>query len=192
MRRAHIDLQRFTVALLVVVLLGGTCSAQQKKETIEAIAYGQGERMGQNVALTLAIESYSTPEEQDILWKAFNKSGNQGVANALKKMPVRGRLSFTGVAPYDVTYIREMPTATGRKIRLVTNRAIMFSETTGYSSFSEFNLSAMELNISTEKGKSVGVLLPACKFSITKERGLELDVFWNPWTVGNITLKESE
>ena len=88
----------------------------------------------------------------------FLKDGNRGMVDALKKMPVRGKLWFSGQAAYDVTYIRELPTPTGRKIRLVTNRFVTLADISGNAQQAQdYSLSALELDLSTEKGKSTGV-----------------------------------
>jgi hypothetical protein len=51
----------------------------------------------------------------------------------------------------------------------------------------DYNLSALELNISPEKGKSSGVLLPACQFKINKEtKELEIDNYQNPWKLVDV------
>jgi hypothetical protein len=43
------------------------------------------------------------------------------------------------------------------------------------------------MTVSTEKGKSTGVLLPACKFKIDKKtKELEVEAFQNPWKLTNI------
>jgi hypothetical protein len=49
-----------------------------------------------------------------------------------------------------------------------------------------YSLSAVELNLSNEKGKSTGILLPACQFKIDKERQLEIENYQNPWKLQNI------
>jgi hypothetical protein len=177
---------------LAVGFLAGTCLAQDKAEAFQAIAWGQGAQMGRSYKVTVSIDSFSTPDDNQILLDAFNKSGNQGLVEALKKMPAKGRLSFTGQADYDITYIREGPTPTGRKIRLVTNRFVTFAETREYQPSSDYGLSALEFNLSPEKGKSTGTFLPACKFKTSKDGGLEIEGYTDPWRLDHITDKNSK
>ena len=187
----RINLVSLGTLCFVVVILAGVCSiAQDKPQTFQAIARGTGEQLGRSygVAVEVTIESYSSPEDHKILMDAFHKEGNKGLVNALKKMPVRGKLSFTGVAPYDVTYIRQGPTPTGRKIRLVTNRFVTLADVTGHAQQAQdYNLSAMELNLSTENDKSTGVFIPVCQFSMDKEKGIQIDPYGDPWRLDEIT-----
>lgn len=188
----RIELSGLGTGALFLLLLVGACYAQDKSETIQAIAHGQGNQMGMSIGVTVIIESYSTVEDQKTLWEAFEKGGNQGLLNALVKMPSRGRLLFAGVAEYELTYIREFPTTTGRKVRLVAKRPLAFGEARGYKTDSDYRLSAVELDLSPEKGKSKGIFLPACEFSVTQERGIEIAAYQNSWRLEDITDKNSK
>jgi hypothetical protein len=114
--------------VIVVLTLGSTPAFSQKAETIEATAMGTGTQLGQNVEIRLIINDYSTMEERQVLVQAFTKGQNQGLVNALSKMRAVGHISLTGTIGYDVSFIRMIPTPTGRKIRFVTNRQISFAE----------------------------------------------------------------
>ena len=50
----------------------------------------------------------------------------------------------------------------------------------------DYSLSAIELNISNEKGKSTGILLPACRFKIGKDKHIEIENYQNPWKLTDI------
>ncbi len=57
----------------------------------------------------------------------------------------------------------------------------------------DYNLSALELDLSNEKGKSTGVLLPASQFKINKKTNeLEIENFQNPWKLQNIMDRSKE
>ena len=180
--------------LLLVILAGVYSVAQDKSEVIQAVARGTGQqmRLSYGVAVEVTIESYSSPEDHQILMDAFLKDGNQGLVNALKKMPVRGKLWFSGQAAYDITYLREGPTPTGRKIRLITNRFVTLADVTGHAHQQDYNLSALELNLSAEKGKSTGVFFPACLFSMDKEKGIQVEPHGDPWRLDEITEKKGK
>jgi hypothetical protein len=184
-----------TLSFVLVILAGVYSFAQDNPQIFQAIAKGTGDQLGQSygVAVEVTIESYSSPEDQQILMDAFLKDGNQGLVNALKKMPVRGKLWFSGQAAYDITYIRELLTPTGRKIRLVTNRFVTLAEITGHAQKAQdYNLSALELDLSTEKGKSTGVFFPACEFSMEKEKGIRIEAYRNPWRLDEIKEKKGK
>jgi hypothetical protein len=51
----------------------------------------------------------------------------------------------------------------------------------------DYNLSAVELDMSSAKDKSTGVLLPACPFKINKKTNeLEIENYQNSWKLQNI------
>jgi hypothetical protein len=102
-------------------------------------------------------------------------------------MPSKGRIAVTGTLGYDVSFIRKIPTDSGFKLRVLTNRPITFGEAWTNSRSSDYNLSALEFDISTEKDKSTGVLLPACQFKIDKKtKELVIENYRDPWKLVNI------
>src|SRR5271169_3117293 len=97
---------------------------REKVETIEASSMGTGTQMGQVFGITVQIYEFSTPEDRQVLIQAFDKGKNKGLVNALSKMRAVGHIAITGTLGYDLSYVRMVPTPTGRKIRFVTNRPI--------------------------------------------------------------------
>ncbi|HYX70266.1 MAG TPA: hypothetical protein VE825_14105 [Terriglobales bacterium] len=176
------------VGLAAMLLLATVVFAQNKRETFGATAMGgEGPYFGKTFNVTIIVEQYSTVEDQQILLQAFNTAGNQGLVNALNKMPAKGHIAITGTLGYDVTYVREFPMPNGgRRIRLVTNRPITMGEMWTDSRSQDYNLSALELIISPDKNQSGGTLLPACQFSITKEKELSIDALQSPWKLVDI------
>jgi hypothetical protein len=191
MRKVKQSRLAIAVAIIGLALLpsaGGKAQEQPKpkREFFQAVAMGQSTQMGQLFNVNIIVEEYSTPDDQQALLGAFNSKGMEGLSNALSKMKSKGRLAITGTLGYDVSYIRSFPTATGRKIRLVTNRAIRFGEAWADGRSMDYSLSAVELDISNEKGKNTGILLPACQFKLDKEKHLEIENYRNPWKLQNI------
>ena len=174
------------VGLAALLLLASVALAQNKRETFGATAVGEGTYFGKTFNVTIIIESYSTAEDQQALLEAFNLGGNRGVVNALSKMTAKGRIAITGTLGYDVNYVRVFQTPTGRKIRMVTDRPIRFGEAWTDSRSQDYNLSALELDISSDKNQSGGTLLPACEFSVSKEKELTIEVYANPWKLTDI------
>jgi hypothetical protein len=121
-------LTKSLLATGVLLLAGiqGWSSDRVKSETIEATAMGTSTQLGEVVGITLNIYEYSTPADKQLLVQAFEKGKNQGLVSALAKMKAVGHIEITGTLGYDCTFIRMIPTATGRKIRFVTNRQIRF------------------------------------------------------------------
>ncbi|HTC40855.1 MAG TPA: hypothetical protein VK703_04760 [Candidatus Acidoferrales bacterium] len=175
--------------LLAVVLLtvGSVSAFAQKAETIEAAAMGTGTQLGQNVEVRLIINDYSTMEERQVLVDAFTKGQNQGLVTALQKMRAVGRISLTGTVGYDVSFIRMIPTPTGRKIRFITNRPIRFGEAWTDSQTMSFDLSGGEIDINdSDKSKSTGVLYPRAQLVIDKQGQLQIDLSQNPWKLVDV------
>jgi hypothetical protein len=179
-----------SVAALALLLLAGFDSVAQdkpKREVYQAQAMGQSTQMGQTFNVTINIAEYSDSEERQVLVQAFEKSGSQGLFNALEKMPSKGRISMTGTLGYDIAFVRKIPTDGGFKIRVLTNRPIQIGEAWANGRSVDYNLSALELDISNEKDKSTGVLLPASKFKIDKKtQELVIENLQNPWKLVNI------
>ncbi len=133
---------------------------------------------------------FSEPGDREILLEAFKAAGNKGVFNAVEKMHSKGRLSMPGTVGYDINYAREIPSASGQTIRLVTNRPIRIGEVWSSSRSMNYNLSILELNIPKEKdAKGKGTLLPAAELKINKKTGeIELETLRFPWRLENVNV----
>jgi hypothetical protein len=174
-----------TVAILAMSAVSGF--ARQNHEQIDAQAYGTSTQMGKNFTVRLIIYEYSTPEDRKILIESFQKGQNDGLANALEKMKAVGRITMPGTLGFDVSYIHEIKTPTGRSIRFVTNRKIAFGESYWSTQSKSFNLTAGEIRINDQdKNKSDGVLYPASQLTINKDGEPQWDLRMNPWKLNNI------
>jgi hypothetical protein len=175
------------LALLTVGSLPFFSRARVKNETIEASAMGTSTQLGQVVGISVEIYDFSTPEDRQVLVEAFEKGQNNGLVNALSKMRAVGHCSITGTLGYDVSFIRMIPTPTGRKIRWVTNRQLRFGEVYADSQSQSFNLTAGEFDIDdTDKSKNTGVLYPACQLAIDKQGQLQFQLNQNAWKLVDI------
>ena len=178
---------KIVVACLVVMAMTVPGFARDKYETIDATAYGTSTQLGRNVGVTIIIYEFSTPENRQALVEAFQKGQNQGLVNALSKMPAVGRIQIPGTLGYDLSFIRMIPSPTGRTIRFVTNRKIAFGEAYADSQSQSFDLTAGELQLNDQdKSKSAGVLYPACQFTINKDGELQIELNQNAWRLANI------
>ena len=162
-------------------------SQRVKPETIDASAMGTGTQLGAIIEVTLIINEFSSPADKAILVQAFQKGQNQGLVNALTKMKSVGHISITGTLGYDCSYIKMIPTPTGRKIRFVTNRQIRFGEAFFDTQSQSFNLTAGEFDLNdTDKSKSTGVLYPAAQLIIDQQGQLQMDLRENPWKLVDV------
>ncbi len=173
--------------LLALAVSPAFSEKRPKAETIGATAMGTGTQMGQIVSISVEIYEYSSPESRQLLVDAFTKGQNQGLVNALTKMPAVGHISITGTLGYDLAYVHLIPTPTGRKIRFVTNRLLRFGEVWADSQSTAFNLTGGEFDLNdTDKKKSSGVLFPACQLVIDKEGQLQIELRENAWKLNDV------
>ena len=173
--------------LLVIAAACLSAPARDKYETVDATAYGTSTQLGRNIGVTIIVYEWSTPETRQALVEAFQKSQNQGLVNALQKTPAVGRIQIPGTLGYDLSYIRMIPSATGRTIRFVTNRKIMFGEAYADSQSQSFDLTAGEFQLNDQdKSKSAGVLYPACQLAINKDGELQIELNQNAWRLNDI------
>jgi len=189
-RKTKISILGITIASLALALFALPSSGQQEKmrpEEYQAQAMGEGTQLGQSFNVTIHIEEYSSPEERQVLVEAFDKAKSQGVFNALNKMKSKGHIAITGTLGYDISFVRRIQTPDGWKIRILTNRPITFGEAWTDSRSMDYNLSALELDLSDQKGKSGGILLPVCEFVIDKKTNeLTIAEYRNPFRLVDV------
>lgn len=178
---------RLRMLCVAILLLAAFGFAQNKRETFQATARGTGTQMGRLFSVHIIINEYSNDEERETLLQAFANHGSRGLSDALTDFPSKGHISITGTVGADIAYVRVFPTETGRRLRILTNRKISMGEVRGDTRSRDYDLSAIELELSAVKGDSKGVLLPACQFSIDQNsKEVVIEAFQNPWDLVNI------
>jgi len=176
----------FLIGLLLIASIPGF-GQRGSTETIDATAFGTSTQMGRNFGVKIMIYEFSSPEDRDILVQAFQKGQNDGLVNSLEKMKSVGRITIPGTLGFDLSFIREIVTPTGRTIRFVTNRKIAFGESYWDAQTKSFNLTAGEINIDDkDKSKSDGVIFPAAQLIVNKEGELQWELNQNSWRLTNI------
>jgi len=178
-------------SLLLLALLMATCvpgfGQRGKTETLDATAFGTSTQLGKNFGVKIIIYEFSSPEDRQVLVDAFQHGQNDGLVNALEKMKSVGRIQIPGTVGYDLSFIREILTPTGRTIRFVTNRKIAFGESYWNTQTKSFNLTAGEIQLNDkDKSKSEGVLFPAAQLIVNKEGELQFELNQNSWKLVNV------
>jgi hypothetical protein len=174
-------------AALMATSTPGASAQNRGVETIDATARGTSTQMGSNVSVKVTISRFSTPEERQAFAAAFQQGQNQGLVDALQKAPSVGRIAITGTVGYDLCYIWLTRTPTGRTIRFVTNRRILFGESRNSTQSKDYNLSAGEFTLSdSDKSKNTGVLYPATQLIVNKDGQLQFELRKNPWQLVGI------
>jgi hypothetical protein len=161
-----------TRTILGLMVLLSISAGAQKSETIQAQAFGTTTQAGRTFGITIRIESYSTPEDQKTLIDAFSKGGHNALVDALAKMKGRGRVAITGRGVgYQIAYIRNIQTPTGRTIRLITDRPINIGEATFSTRSEDYDLTLMEIHLNdSDKDKSTGNLIVGGRFMVDKKK----------------------
>jgi hypothetical protein len=180
-----------TIAFICGLILLSTFNVEAqdkpKRETIQATARGQQRASGKMFHVTINIESYSTAEDQKVLIDAFNAGGHDLLVKTLSKMPAKGRVAITGTIGYQIAYIRSFPMENGRRIRLVTDRPIQFTEAYISGRSTDYDLSAIEINLNADPKKSEGSLIVAGKFKVDKNQQVSFESYGSgPWSLVNI------
>jgi hypothetical protein len=184
----NLKLALYALVIAGLLVVGSTLGlSANKPETIEATAMGTGTQMGEHINITLNIYDYSTQVDKQTLVQAFEKGKNQGLVDTLGKMKAAGHIEVTGTLGYDCSYIRMIPTPTGRKIRFVTNRLLSFGEVYRDGRSTAYDLTAGEFDLNDmDKSKSTGVLYPAAEFEIDKQGELQINLIGNPWQLVDV------
>jgi len=193
MQRKNIPLGNVFMASLFLLLTGIVTIAQTPGPmTIQATAMGTSTQLGRIVDVNIYIENYSTQEDRNTLIHAFKARKQDGLVDALQKMKAKGRVRFSnGGVGNEVKYIIELPPKkgeNGRRLRLITDRWLLFSELYNSTRSSDYSVGAIELNLDAD-GKGTGTVLPACKLTVNKKsKQVEVETYQNPWNLTNFII----
>jgi len=179
------------VCLLSVIAGLGAIVVAQERMTIEATAMGTSTQSGKIANVNIRIEQFSTADDRKALIDAFAKSGQDGLVDVLEDMKPKGRVRFaSGGVGNDIKFIIELPSAKGRRLRLVTDRNIAFGELYQGTRSRDYSVGAIELEL-TPDGKGSGTVLPACKLTVDKKKQqVEIETYQNPWNLSNLRISK--
>src|SRR6201982_1277256 len=192
MRYISRRLRNSLIGLLLLSVAGsGTLASDQGRMTIQATAMGTSTQLGRMADVNIYIEAYSTSDDRNTLIEAFKRRGQDGLVDALQDMKPKGRVRFSsGGVGNDVKYIIELPSKNGRKLRLITDRWLFFRELYNSNRNVDYNVGAIELNL-TPDGKGSGTVLPACRLRVNKKKKqVEIETFQNPWDLTNFRISK--
>ena len=186
------SVNKWTVGVLIAITLATAvfktgAQDKPKRETIQAQAMGQNRAAGKNFNVTVTIDSYSTPDDQKALLDAFAQGGQAALSKTLSKMKSKGRVAVTGTLGYDVAYVRTFPTADGRRVRLITDRPIRIAEARENGRSTDYDLSALELNLNNDDSKNSGSLIIGLRVKVDKDNQLVFESYGSgPWNLVNV------
>lgn len=175
------------IAVLAMAAFKIGAQDKPKRETIQAQAMGQNRAAGKTFNVTVSIDSYSTPDDQELLINAFNQGGQAALSKSLSKMKPKGRVAVTGTLGYNIAYVRTFSTENGRKIRLITDRPIQFAEARNNGRSTDYDLSALELNLDNDKSQNSGSLIIGLRVKVDKDSQLIFESYGSgPWKLVNV------
>lgn len=177
------------LGIATVMMVMAISSFAQKNETIQAQAFGTTTMAGKTFSVTIYIEDYSTPAEQKALIDAFNSGGHDAMVKVLSKMKSKGRVRLSsGGVGYQISYIRNIQTANGRTIRLLTDRPIGIGEAMFNTRSGDYDISIIELQLGDSKGKNSGSLIPGARILVNKKsKQIEIESYHaSPWRLAGI------
>ena len=175
--------------ILAILIFTSICGHASKQETIQAQAFGTTTMAGKSFGVTINIEDYSTPADQKALIDAFNSGGHDEMVKVLSKMKSKGRVRLSsGGVGYQISYIRNIQTANGRRIRLLTDRPIGIGEAMFNTRSGDYDISIIELQLGKGEGKSTGSLIPGARVLVNKKsKQIEIESYHaSAWRLAGI------
>jgi len=159
--------------------------------TIQATAMGTSTQLGKIYNVNIHIDGLSTPEDRQALIEGFKRSGQDGLVGVLEDMKPKGRVRFaSGGVGNDVKYIIELPSKSGRRLRLVTDRNLAFGELYQGTRSRDYSVGAIDI-VLTPDGKGEGTVLPACRLTVNKKKQqIEVETYQNPWKLTNFIISK--
>jgi hypothetical protein len=186
----------FLDALVISLLLVGIGTIVQGQDQepmmIQATARGTSTQMGKMIQINIHIDQFSTQDDRKALIDAFNRSGQDGLVDALDHMKGKGRFSTPYGVGNEVKYIIELPPDQGRRhIRLVTDRRLLFGEAYANTRSKEYSVGAVDLFLTPDGKGSEGTALPACRLKVDKKtQQIEVETYQNPWKLTNLMISK--
>ncbi len=178
MRRTHLIVAALAAA--VFALTPASARAQNEKLDISAFAINMSNiATGSNAVVQINIDSWSTPEEREMLITTMVEKKPNDLLKALQKLPVRGRFRIpTARQPdphhlslgLDIHYAWQTPLPDGgRRIVLATDRYIGFNEARNQPRSIDYPFSLIEIRVDKD-GKGQGKMAVATKIDFDKDK----------------------
>lgn len=177
------------VCLFLCLACASTIAHAQERMTIQATAMGTSTQLGRIYNVNIHIEGFSSTDDRKALIEGFKRSGQDGLVSVLEDMKPKGRIRFaSGGVGNDIKYIIELPSKSGRRFRLVTDRTLAFGELYHGTRSRDYSVGAIDL-VLTPDGKGSGTVLPACKLTVNKKKQqVEIETYQNPWKLTNLMI----
>ena len=178
MRRTHLIVAALAAA--VFALAPASARAQNEKLDISAFAINMSNiATGSNAVIQINIDSWSTPEEREMLITTMVEKKPDDLLKALQKLPKRGFFRIPMARPpdphhlslgIDIHYAWQTPLPDGgRRIVLATDRYIGFNEARNQPRSIDYPFSLIEIRVDKD-GKGQGKMAVATKIDFDKDK----------------------
>jgi hypothetical protein len=181
-------MSRVFLSLVAALALAGPAAAQQQSaaqlannapETFTAFAVNINSMRPTASASTvdIHIQRYSTDQERDQLLKVFQAQGQDGLLNALQKLPVVGYIRTPGSLRYDLHFARQVPLPEGgRKVILLTDRHMAMWEVLNSTRSVQYPFTLIQLQLGADN-TGVGKASIATRITQGDDGVIELENF---------------
>ena len=173
MKRAHL----LIVTALVTVFLASGCGVKTEpgvdRFSARMIVTQGMTTAGMTGRLNMTVTRWTTAEEREKLFQALQTGGEAALKRELENADV-GSFYPQGSTRWKLNYAVSAQTPQGRRIRLVTARAIRFGEFRQVRESSQYEYGLIEFFLD-EKGQGEGKVLPLVKVRINQQGGLEIE-----------------
>jgi hypothetical protein len=160
----------------MAMLLPPQASAPAGPETFDLVATVTGNTKGSITAnMTVTLDRYTPEHERAKMTDGLKYNGYPGFLNALRAAPQVGTLELAG-EKFAIRWAREVPSATGRTVTLVTDQPVFFvgGGRKDAKSKGGYETSVMQL-VLDKGGKGHGVMAAAARVKPGGETGVRID-----------------
>jgi hypothetical protein len=158
------------LALGAVALSALAAEGDAPKETFRARVVNLGGNLPSGTGLMwMTVESWSTDQEREALLRGLQAGGTDGLLRAMRKMD-KGYVRFQESLRWKVNHAVSLDTPEGRKIRLVTERPILFVETAKNLRTEDYPVGVIEFTLPADGKPGSGVLIPAARVTIDEAK----------------------
>jgi hypothetical protein len=175
----------FAVALLAA-------SAAGAAEYIEANAVRFGPAAGNSGFLKILLDRYSTDEERAAWREAFAAGGQDELVKRWQKdEPNLGNLSFARTMGYEIRAAISVPTETGRRIFIATDRPIAGIELLGGTRSEDYPIAWIQIDVDAE-GKGEGQMVGAAELAVEGNSLVVKTFGTEPTRLVNVRVREKK
>ena len=127
------------------------------------------------VPMVLQIDRYTPAHARTTMTDALKHAGYSGFLNALREAPIAGSLTI-GDQKWTVRWARQLPSASGRVISIVTDKPVAFvgGGKTDAKSRAGYEVAVAQFTIDAS-GKGTGTMAAAARVKPGGETGVRID-----------------